>query len=361
MELPTYFDEFRKETQPTEQQREIMKKEHTKLRELLAQAPDLKDRVLGAFIQGSHRRATAILGNRDHPCDVDIVVVTNLVRSPASAVQAHEMFKPFLEKHYPGKYSAQNRSWCIEVHPEVKLDLVPTSEPDSPELRDVVKSLDLAGWLPEGRSLDEVMLSTKTAADWDKFKPLWIPDRELREWERTHPLALIAWTYAKNGRCNGHFTHVVKALKWWKRECQAEPKYPKGYPLERIVAECCPDGISSMAEGITKSLELIASRFATDVMLYRTPNLPSVGVPEVNVLKRVEPNDFRLFHAKIQDAARQARAALDAQDYAESAKLWRALLGNKFPSPPQPTHDGGKPSSFTERTGSTQLSTGRYG
>ncbi|MBX3366211.1 MAG: hypothetical protein KF912_02710 [Phycisphaeraceae bacterium] len=361
MTLNSYFDEFRQKTQPTDAQREIMTKEHIKLRTMLMQSPEFKDRVLSTFIQGSHRRATAILGNSDHPCDVDIVVVTDLSRSQFTAVQAHEMFRPFLERHYPGKYSPQNRSWCIEVHAEVKLDLVPTSEPDSLEIRESVKSAGLAGWSPESRSADEVILDAKDGAAWDKSKPLWIPDRELRTWEQTHPLALIAWTADKNKRCNGHFTHVVKALKWWKRECQVEPKYPKGYPLERIVAECCPDGISSMAEGITKTLELIASRFATDVMLYRTPNLPSVGVPEVNVLKRVQPNDFRLFHAKIQDAARQARVALDAQDYAESAKLWRALLGNKFPPPPQPTHDGGKPSSFTERTGATELSTQRYG
>ena len=46
----------------------------------------------------------------------------------------------------------------------------------------------------------------------------------------------------------------MKAIKWCV-EKHTEPKHPKGFPLERLIGECCPDGIESVAEGMMKTLE----------------------------------------------------------------------------------------------------------
>jgi len=358
MELPTYFDDFRIKTQPTERQRKVMSEEHIKLRELLAKAPELKDVLLGTFIQGSQRRATSLIGSAAHPCDVDVVAVTNLPRSRFTAAYAHKLFQPFLERHYSGKFKAQDRSWCITVDPEVSLDLVPTSEPDSPQVREAVRSTKaLRDWSPTFQTLTEaVKAEARDTADWDRTEPLWIPDRTLQIWERTHPLYLIAWTAKKNQACNGHFTHAVKAVKWWKREIQPNPKYPKGYPLEHLVGDTCPDAIKSVAEGLTRTLESIAANYRGHAARHETPFLQTRGISESqNVMKRVEGTDFAAFHANIESAARLARRALDAQDIHESASAWRQLLGPEFPAPPSVVTGG-----YTPREKPTQLSEGRY-
>lgn len=348
MELPSYFEDFLPLISPTKRQREVMVTENRRLRELLMGDEQLKAVLLSTFIQGSHRRATAIQGDKNHPCDVDVVAVTNIPRSPATAEHAHRVFQPFLERHYKGKYEAQDRSWCITVDPEVKLDLVPTSEPESKELREAVIAKSLRDWDPDGgfgtrkaigvQSLTEAALEeARRDKDWEKSEPLWIPDKTLRTWEKTHPLFLIGWTADKNLQCNGHFGHVVKVLKWWRRHMQPTPKYPKGYPMEHIIAECCPNGIKSVAAGVCSTLDEIVRRYAQDAAARRTPFLPARGVtdPLINVLHRVTGEDFAGFYEKVRNASELARQALNHENVRESALLWGKLFGPVFPKPPE--------------------------
>lgn len=327
MELPGHFDRFRQATQPSDHQKAVMLREHTRLRELLDADRPLQGALLGTFIQGSHRRATAIRGSAAHPCDVDIVVVTRLARSASSARHAHDLFRPFLERHYKGRYSQGERSWCITVDPQVTIDLVPTAEPESAEITNAVRSSAIRDWIAEE---DRATAGALDDSDWNRALPLWIPDRRLERWEATHPILLIRWTAAKNARCNGRFIHVVRAIKWWKRHVEPEPQYPKGYPLEHIVGECCPNGITSVAEGIVATLETIAARFRSQALRAAAPMLPARGAPEVDVLRRISGPDFGHFYSKVQSAAQLARRALNSSDEPESARLWASLFGSSF-------------------------------
>jgi hypothetical protein len=346
-EIPTYFDDFLPAIGPTKRQREVMAREHRVLRERLMADPTLKSHLIATFIQGSQRRFTANRGSKAHPCDVDVVAVTNMPRSSTTAAHAHHVFRPFLERFYPGRYEAQDRSWCITVDDEVAIDLVPTSEPDSIRLREAVVAKSIRDWdgdlaSPTSRAMgaqsvtEAVLADARRDQDFDRHEPLWIPDRTLRVWERTHPLYLIGWTARKNQLTNGHFIHVVRIIKWWRREMQPLPKYPKGYPLEHLVGECCPNGLKSIAAGVATTLEEIASRYASAVGQSSTPLLPARGVPEpvVDVMWRVTGEDFAEFHANVRRAARIARRALEAETTKESATLWRELLGPEFPLPP---------------------------
>ena len=65
---------------------------------------------------------------------------------------------------------------------------------------------------------------------------------------RNDPLEQIAWTVEKNANTNDHYVNVVKAAKWW-RAYKCDGKYPKGYPLEHLIGQNCPDNIGSVAEG----------------------------------------------------------------------------------------------------------------
>lgn len=347
MELPTYFDDFLQNTSPTPSQKKIMTDEHKLLRERLMNDAALKPVLLATFIQGSQRRFTANRGDGQHPCDVDVVAVTNLPRSSFTAAYAHQLFQPFLERHYKGRYEPQDRSWCITVHEEVTIDLVPTSEPDSIALREAVKMQALREWdaelgsaigrEPGVRSLKEAVLAaSRRDRDFDKSEPLWIPDRTLQVWEKTHPLFLIGWTARKNESTDGHFIHVVRAVKWWRREIAPLPKYPKGYPLEHLVGECCGDAIESVASGLSGCLEEMADRFAPYARRRETPFLAARGVhdPLVDVMRRVSGDDFAGFHEKLVVASALAQRALQAATIDESCNLWRQLLGPDFPEPP---------------------------
>lgn len=348
MEIPTYFSDFLQKTGPTPRQKEVMVREHNALRERLMADPTLKPLLLATFIQGSQRRFTANSGSKEHPCDVDVVAVTNMPRNSFTAAHAHSVFRPFLERHYPGRYEPQERSWCITVDDEVTIDLVPTSEPESLALREAVLLRSLRDWdaepgVPLGRALgvhsltEAVLQDAKRDRDFDKSEPLWIPDRTLKVWEKTHPLYLIGWTARRNEATSGHFIHVVRVVKWWRREMEPLPKYPKGYPLEHLVGECCPGGIKSVAVGVAESLAEIERRYAPFAAHRATPFLPARGVvdPEVDVMRRVSGDDFAGFHTKVANAALLAHRALHAGTIRESAELWGQLLGPAFPPPPK--------------------------
>jgi hypothetical protein len=226
--------------------------------------------------------------------------------------------------------------------------VVVTSEPSEAakeELRSDVVTSDLfldENWLGVDRFFDT---SAEEDKNW-KSEPLKIPDRETQQWQRTDPLAQIAVAVGKNLACNGHFVNVVKGLKWWRVNKDNLPKYPKGYPFERLITECCPNGITSVAEGITRTLEDFVDRYALDVATGCVPKLSDYGVPEHDVMKRVDFADFEKLYNAVKEAAPQARAALDNQDKIESVCTWRDLLGEKFPEPQggckkKDTSDGG--------------------
>jgi hypothetical protein len=67
------------------------------------------------------------------------------------------------------------------------------------------------------------------------------------------------------------------------------------------------------------------------------PQLWDFGVPTHDVFKRITAEDFKKFYEQVTAAAKLARKALDSQDRTESGQLWRALLGGRFPKPPEKT------------------------
>ena len=127
-------------------------------------------------------------------------------------------------------------------------------------------------------------------------------------------------------------------------------KHPKSYPLEHFIGDCCPDGIESVAEGTTLTLEKIVIDYPTK------PFLPDRGVSEHDVFARLSDEDYQAFYNSVCEAATVARKAFEADNIQDSAKLWRELFGNKFPEPPQP-----KDTIFTERkSDSRDIPGGRF-
>jgi len=380
MELPTYFSDFLAEIRPTKNQRNELKTGHTTLRNRLLQDAALAKIIVSTFLQGSYRRATAVRPHEGKRSDVDIVVVTTLREEDYTPQAAMDLFVPFLDRHYKGKWAFQGRSIGINLS-YVDLDLVITSAPSEVEQK-MLRSAsvtsedtpeDVTDWrlVPSYVSFAERSLPGATArllqarkeAEW-QLAPLRIPDRDAEKWDDTHPLEQIRWTWAKNAAGSGHYVNVVKSIKWSRRINYTTPKYPKGYPLEHLIGFCTSDGIASVAEGVTHALETIRDDYQSYADNKLTPVLPDHGVPAHNVFHRVSGEEFAQFHAQICEAAAIARRALDATTVRESADEWRKLFGDKFPEAPDENGDNGsdnsKSYSYTPRQAPTIIGGGRY-
>lgn len=355
MDLPTDFSTFLGEIGLTATQRSELKDTHTLLRRRLNGHEGLAPVLVADFLQGSYRRSTTVRPANDSKADVDVVVVSKLAETEYSPQQAMDLFVPFLDAYYKGKWDFQGRSIGIELS-HVKFDLVVTSAPDESEvgiLRSEAVTTDddiveaprdwtlQKSWLSLGSrsraDATSLLAEARKAPAW-KGKPLRIPDREAQTWEDTHPLEQIRWTVEKNRATDGFFVGVVKSLKWWRVVNHPKPKHPKGFPLERIVGACCPDRLGSVGEGVARTLEAIVATYAAIAAMRSKPSLMDYGVPTHDVLKRLSAEDFVAFYKQAVEAAPLARSALDSSDRVESGNLWRQLLGPKFPKPPD---DGG--------------------
>lgn len=382
MELPSYFTDFLTKIRLRDDQKKDLKSGHKTLRERLESDDAIAPLFVDTFLQGSYRRSTATRPmGEDAKADVDVIVVTSMDSASVEPDDAMNEFVPFMEKWYKGKWEKQGRSMKIELS-KVKLDLVITSAPSEAnraalksdsvrtdaELEEAPDWRLVQSWVaPERRSWDGVGLLLKRAAqepEW-KLEPLLIPDRDVKEWKPTHPLEQIRWTSAKNALCNGHYVNVVKALKWW-RLLDRPDTYPTGYPLEHLIGATCPDGITSVAHGVTLTLEAIRDQYRGYIDLKTVPTLCDHGVQH-NVFARITADEFSAFHARVTEAAQWARAALDSTDVTESATKWQKLFGSRFPDGPDRGGDGGSggkssgpTGGFTKREGETTLTGGRF-
>jgi hypothetical protein len=351
MELRPQFDAFLRDIRPSERNKEEWKRGSNTLRARLLADPDLSSIITTTFLQGSVRRSTAVRPTGGKRSDVDVVIVTTVDHNVETPQKAMKRFEPFLERHYAGKWVQQDRSFGIEMS-YVDLDLVVTALPVEQDAREALAkfyrsqavttdaSIEEASdwvlnksWDPARHLETATILAEDTASGW-RDDPLMLPDRPIRDWGPTHPLAQIQWAADKNRRCNGHFVNVVRAIKWWRHEHADElPKYPKGYPLEHMIGHVLPDGITCVAEGVMKAFEGIRDTFAWDASIGTVPVLPDHGVPSHDVLKRLDAKDFVAFHKEATKAADLARRAFDDLDKDSSGVLWQELLGKSFPLP----------------------------
>ena len=344
MELPTYFTKFLQDIRPTENQKDDCQTGHKTLRKRLESYDDLKQILVSTFLQGSYRRATAVRPKGDTKLDVDIITVTRLKREDyPNPDDAMDIFVPFLDEYYEGKYEKQGRSFGIELT-YVNLDLVITSAPSEAEeevynsqaVRTILTPEDIDDWLlvkswvpPENRSHQTSIFKAASQEQEWKTEPLWIPNRDAGAWEETHPLEQIKWTWGKNARCNKHYVNVVKAIKWWQRVHHPDDR-PKGYPLEHLVGVCCPNDIKSVAKGVTLTFETIVDNYSDEASKKKAPCLCDHGVDH-NVFDRVDGEEFAEFYEHAKEAAEVAREALESDTKEKSSEKWKELFGSKFP------------------------------
>jgi hypothetical protein len=202
----------------------------------------------------------------------------------------------------------------------------------------------------------------KAVVEW-KTEPLYIPDRDAGTWEKTDPLEQIRWTREKNKTTNTHYINVVKALKWWKYVRLEDLKYPKGYPIEHMIGDCCPNDIKSVGEGVMLTLENFVSNYSNEYSFGLVPKFPDRGVQEHDVWHRITFDDFKAFYESAKKYAKIAREAYEADSLKKAVDKWIEIFGDKFPPAPDDTKDKGSGNGtggFTPRTSPSDPGEGRF-
>src|SRR5207247_6247659 len=105
--------------------------------------------------------------------------------------------------------------------------------------------------------------------------PLWIPDRDARQWVQTHPKGQIAAGITKNKATNGFFVQTVKLLKCWRDRLPTESCRLKSYILETLIHNTIGNP-ASHAAAVVNVLEGIERTYG----IYRQGNVvPTIPDP----------------------------------------------------------------------------------
>lgn len=288
MELASNFKAYLSLIEPTSAHVTAAKSAHEKVREILRTDEESKSAHKASFLSGSYARSTAIKDIND----VDVIWVVDIDRSITAPAVVLSWLHGILSRHYK-ETRPQGRSVGVNAAKNVWLDIVPT---------------------------------TPLYAD---DGPLWIPDREAKEWVQTHPRGQIAAGVEKNKTTESYYVQVVKLIKAWRDRLPTESSRPKSYILETLVHQTITLP-SSHAVAVVNVLEGIKNMYSVDRHLKIVPNISDPGYSSVNVAKRWSAADFEAFMSQVSSAEAVARQAYNEADEAKSRKLWSSLFGADF-------------------------------
>jgi hypothetical protein len=287
VELADDFKTFLSAIQPGEDEVAAAKAAHEKVRDELRTDSDSKEAHKDTFLSGSYARRTAI----NDINDVDVICILDIDHTITAPEVVLSWVQGILSKYYK-------------------------------ETRPQGRSIGAAG---KGVWLDIVPATPVSAVD----GPLWIPDRDAKQWVQTHPKGQIAACTDRNRVTGGYFVQVVKLLKSWRDGLPNKSCQLKSYILETLIHGSI--GLpSSHAGAIVSVLEGIESKYG----YYRgsgvVPTISDPGYDSVSVTKRLPVKEFDDFMTQVKSAAVTARKALDNADEAASRRLWRQLFGSGF-------------------------------
>jgi hypothetical protein len=288
VELTSDFSSFLSSLQPGEDDVAAAKTAHEKVREQLRTDEDSKEAHTDTFLSGSYARRTAI----NDINDVDVICILDLDHTITGPEVCLAWIEGILGRYYK-QTKRQGRSVGASAANKVWLDIVPATP-----------------------------VSTDDG-------PLWIPDREARQWVQTHPKGQIAAGISKNKVTNGYFVQVVKLLKFWRDTLGTDPCNPKSYILEALIHGTIGSPCSH-AEGIVNVLEGIDRAYGSYRNLDMVPVISDPGYTSVNVAKRWSSTEFKAFLGNVKSAAASARSAYSNTSEATSRKLWRQVFGPDF-------------------------------
>jgi hypothetical protein len=305
--MSSSFEEFRKAIEPDERVQKIAQAADDPVREHLEGHRSFATRHVTTFLYGSYRRHTAE-GNIK---DVDLVVVTNFTRK-ADPIDVLDELRDSLAELYEEPDLADQR-WSIRVDRPL------------PEIRGCTLTLDVIPAIYQGRS----------------GEPLWVPDREKKQWVASHPQGHIQHTIALNARSHQGcmFVPLVKMMKhWWKyqferwhRSTQAHKRRPKGFWVEVMTRQYTDLSKQSYPALIVALLENAFGALKTFRTNGKIPELKDPGLKHQTIKTSMTGEEFQFFLERMEESLKWATEALHAADERRASESWRKVFGPSFP------------------------------
>lgn len=301
MSTQTQFTKLLADIEPSDTTKGDASSAHRSLRDYLATHETFSDIHVETFLSGSYGRNTSIrpreaAGVVCQP-DVDIIVVTNHTRDDAPA-DVLDQLREVLEEAYDVDERVNARSVSVRTS-RAQMDVVPIIE------------------APAG----------------DRYK-YYIPDRETGTWVPTNPPGHSEWSTGVNKATGGRFKPLVKLFKWWRRENPTAEKgnRPKGFVIEKMVADAMSATEENYPELFTKTMESIVSAYAFYHAIGLVPSIEDPSVPGNNITSRLSFADFSAFYKKAEEHAKLARKALGESDDDKAREMWQKIFGKRFPA-----------------------------
>jgi len=278
--LNDLFTKYLQSIMPDEKAKDRAKTAHTDLRDDLVIDEKLGQFIARTLLSGSYGRDTATHGIKD----VDIIVQLTLTQSDVRTMKNENeteqacllrLTKKAIERTgRAAETKTARRSITVELPEEIN---------------------EIAGNLP-ALTLDIVPV----LIPYDKEKdPMWIADRELRQWCYTYPNSQLNDSVDRNQqseKIDGYFSYksLVKMMKSWKKVHFGKNKTPKGFILECMVAQFHNPQAKYWVDAVIDFLQNVCN-------VYPDPNGLQY-IPEVHDISNLNPQTIPI--AKTIESAR---------------------------------------------------------
>lgn len=300
MEFARHFECFLRNISLDEPKLNRIKSEHENLRRALEADQYVRQALYETFLQGSYVHGTAIrpLGNRTD-YDVDVCCSLDLRSIPVGTEEPKNLVRWLARRlksvdAYRGKVSTRPRCVRIDFPGEFHLDVVP-----------------LVGDSRQGHKI------------------LCIPNRTASGWNPTHPKGLERWYRQQTARTNGRFVRVAKMLKHWRNQALPKRARPPSIALEVMTAQAWPLFAShSDAVAVSRVLRQLSNNL---LFTSSAPRIVNPSLPDENLLRDLDPDQFETYGTKLKEAADIAESALREWDEDRSIGLWQSLFKARFP------------------------------
>lgn len=271
---------------------------HSNLRSRLENDRYFGGLIEKTFLNGSYARHTVVRPIRD----VDIIAVVSPDWIDDQPAQAMESLRRKLSQWYDG-WRTRRRRRAVQVQ---------------------LSRVDL-----------DVLLAVSPEGD---QKPMFIPDRELQRWIRTHPRRQLMLTDELSRRTAGNYPRLVRLTKAWAANRIAVANKPGSFVLECAVFHMVA-GTPSRFEGpIDQAFASLLGvlhqwDFGRSDFLTWDPRVPDPALPDVNVAERWSSGAANNVKRCLELALRRYEGVERSRWQESAVARWAELFGGTFPTP----------------------------
>lgn len=332
--LDDLFTKYLKSVMPDDRAVERAITAHADLRDDLEADEELGQYIARTLLSGSYGRDTATHGIKD----VDIIVQITLTQAEVRSIKNENeteqacllrLTKKAIERTgRAAETKTARRSINVELPEEIN---------------------EIAGNLP-ALTLDIVPV----LIPYDKKQdPMWIADRELRQWCYTYPNSQLNDSVDRNQqskKVDGYHSYksLVKMMKSWKKVHFGKNKTPKGFILECMVAKFHNPGAEHWIDVVIDFLQNVCYAYPDPDQLQIIPkihDISNMNPQTIHIAKKIE--DARRVLNKMHWSLAQVKLANETAktDLYKAAKILQLVFGADASMDlcfPLPEEDGAK-------------------